>query len=51
VLGGFIADKWGYLSDFWLAGGVGLISLAGLLSTVKNPQKSQTVHLAASEKV
>ncbi len=51
VLGGLIADKWGYLSDFWLAGGVGLISLAGLLVTVKNPQKSQTMHLAASEKV
>lgn len=50
VLGGLIADKFGYLSDFWLAGGVGLISLAGLLVTVKNPKNSQTMHLTASEK-
>jgi MFS family permease len=50
VLGGFIADKFGYLSDFWLAGGVGIISLAGMLMTVKNPSKKQTIRLAASEK-
>lgn len=50
VLGGLIADKFGYLSDFWLAGGVGLISLAGLLVTVKNPKKTQVMQLAASEK-
>ena len=40
VLGGFIADKFGYLSDFWLAGGVGMVSLVGMLATVKNPKKN-----------
>lgn len=50
VLGGLIADKLGYLSDFWLAGGVGLISLAGLLMTVKNPKEKQMMQVAASEK-
>jgi MFS family permease len=50
VLGGYIADKWGYFSDFWLAGGMGLVSLVGLLTTVKNPKKKQPTHLSASEK-
>jgi MFS family permease len=51
VLGGFIADKFGYLSDFWLAGGVGLVSLVGMLATVKNPKKKSTMRLAASKNV
>ena len=51
VLGGLIADKFGYSSDFWLAGGVGLVSLAGLLVTVKNPKKPQMMQMAASKKV
>lgn len=49
VLGGLIADKFGYFSDFWLAGGVGLISLVGMLVTVKNPKKGPTMQLAASK--
>jgi len=51
VLGGFIADQWGYLSDFWLAGGVGLVSLIGMLVRVKNPKKNQAMQMTASEKI
>ncbi len=51
VLGGFIADQWGYLSDFWLAGGVGLVSLIGMLVRVKNPKKTQAMQMTAPEKI
>jgi MFS family permease len=50
VLGGFIADKFGYLSDFWIAGVVGVISLAGMWISVKDPKKIQALQLIKSEK-
>jgi MFS family permease len=50
VLGGLIADKFGYLSDFWLAGVVGVISLTGLWIGVKNPKKMKPLNLNEYEK-
>ncbi len=50
ILGGFIADKFGYLSDFWLAGVVGVISLTGMWISVRNPKKIQALQLIKSEK-
>ena len=50
MLGGFIADKFGYLSDFWLAGVVGVISLTGMWTSVRNPKKIQALQLIKSEK-
>ena len=37
LLGGVIAEKFGYIMDYWLAAGLGLIGLLGLSITVKNP--------------
>ena len=50
ILGGFIADKFGYLSDFWLAGVVGVVSLTGMWISVRNPKKIQALQLIKSEK-
>ena len=50
MLGGFIADKFGYLSDFWLAGVVGVISLTGMWKSVRNPKKIKALQLIKSEK-
>jgi MFS family permease len=50
VLGGLIADKLGYISDFWLAGIVGVVSLTGIWVGVRNPKKSQVLNINKSEK-
>ncbi len=49
VLGGLIADNFGYLSDFWLAGAAGVISLAGMWIGVRNPKKIQVLNPLKSE--
>ena len=40
TLGGFIAERFGYTTDYWLAGTLGLISLVGLSLQVKNPKNT-----------
>jgi MFS family permease len=39
TLGGFIAERMGYVTDFWIAGALGLVSLIGFSIRVKNPKK------------
>ncbi len=41
LMGGLIADRFGYITNYWLAGSLGLVSLIGLSLYVKNP-KSDT---------
>lgn len=38
LLGGFIAEKFGYITDYWLAAGLGLIGLIGFSLSVRNPK-------------
>lgn len=38
TLGGVIAESLGYTTNYWLAGVLGLLSLAGLSLSVKNPK-------------
>ena len=38
MLGGVIAESLGYTINYWLAGILGLVSLAGLSVSVKNPK-------------
>ena len=40
LIGGFIAENYGYSIDYWLAGSLGLFSLIGLSAFVKNPKKA-----------
>jgi MFS family permease len=40
LLGGVIAERYGYLANYWLAGSLGLLSLLGLSVFVKNPKKN-----------
>ena len=39
TLGGVIAEKLGYTTDYWLAGTLGIVSLIGFSLQVKNPKK------------
>jgi len=39
ILGGVIAEKMGVTTNYWLAGALGLVSLAGLSISVKNPKQ------------
>jgi MFS family permease len=41
TLGGVIVEKLGYSANFWLAGILGLVSLAGLSLQVTNPKKHE----------
>jgi MFS family permease len=39
LLGGVIAERSGFVTNYWLAGGLGLLSLIGISISVKNPKK------------
>ena len=39
ILGGVIAETMGVTTNYWLAGALGLVSLAGLSISVKNPKQ------------
>ena len=40
TLGGVIAETMGYTTNYWLAGALGLASLAGMAFSVKNPKNT-----------
>ena len=40
TLGGFIAERSGYATDFWIAAVIGLVSLVGMSTQVKDPRKN-----------
>ncbi len=42
LLGGVIAENFGYHVNYWLAGGLGLLSVIGLSLSVKNPKRNKT---------
>lgn len=46
MLGGVIAEKLGYTTDYWIAGIFGLVSLVGLSVQVKNPKTHENPELA-----
>jgi len=46
MLGGVIAEKLGYTTDYWIAGIFGLVSLIGLSVQVKNPKTHENPDLA-----
>ncbi len=48
TLGGFIAERMGFTTDYWIAGFLGLVSLIGLSSRVKNPKKNPAVELTTA---
>lgn len=48
TLGGVIAEKLGYTTDYWLAGILGTVSLIGLSLQVKNPKKQDQSEATAS---
>ena len=51
TLGGFIAERSGYVTDYWIAAIVGLISVVGMSTQVKNPRKNaQSVASSAQQK-
>lgn len=45
LLGGVIAEQAGYHVNYWLAAGLGLISLAGFTRFVKNPKEHPSIHV------
>lgn len=45
LLGGLIADKFGFITNYWIAAGVGAFSLAGMIASVKNPFKKKVSDL------
>jgi len=45
VLGGVIAEKLSYTTNYWIAGVLGLVSLVGLSIQVKNPKTHNTPDL------
>ena len=47
TLGGFIAERLGYSTDFWIAGVLGTLSLIGMSAKVRNPKKKPVVELSA----
>jgi len=51
LLGGFIAERFGYTTDYWLAGTLGLLSLAGLSLSVKNPKEKMASKLKEAPQV
>ncbi len=49
LLGGVIAQELGYITDYWLAAGLGLVSLIGLSLSVKNPKFIKNESTAAGK--
>jgi MFS family permease len=43
LLGGFISERFGFVTDYWLAAGLGLVSFIGLTLSVKNPKRNKKV--------
>lgn len=41
LLGGVIAENFGFHVNYWLAGGLGLLSFVGMALSVKNPKKAK----------
>lgn len=39
LLGGVIADNLGFTTNFWIAGSFGILSLVGMMASVRNPKK------------
>lgn len=46
LLGGVIADRIGFLANYWIAGGLGIVSLVGMILKIKNPKKNPHVQSA-----
>jgi MFS family permease len=45
LLGGVIADQFGFMANYWIAAGMGTVSLVGMMLKVKDPRKNKEAHL------